>query len=540
MAAWHLRSRGQLERAMRIIDRKRITRAQEAQAVAVPAPIGGWNARDPLAQMKPTDAVVLENWFPRAADVVTRRGAAAHVTGFSAPVKSLIQYSKADGTTKLFACTDAGVYDATTAGAVGASVASLTNGYVQSVNVSIGGTSYLMLVNGTDKPQLYNGATWTAIDGVSVPAITGITTTDIIDVELFKRRTFFLKKNSMSFYYLPVVSIGGAATEFPMDSLFRLGGYLVAMGTWTIDAGFGMDDHFVLITSEGEVAVYDGTDPSDPAKWSLVGIFYLGKPLGKRCLTKFAGDLISLTQVGAFPLSKGLLSSSVNAKQAITTRIDSAFAAATSAYGSNVGWECLAIPRESMLLFNVPLDSNGSAVQFVMNTVTGAWCKFTNWNARCFALRDDELYFGTYVDGVYMVAKGLTGSSDFGAHIVPYAKQAYNYFGNRGVVKQVTLLRPVFQANYPVTMGLRMDMDFDSPYFRSGLSIVAAAGSTDLWDTAKWDSGVWGGSNEVNRSWRSVTAQPGYCASLVVLCFTSSAQIAWSSTDFKFLIGKGL
>lgn len=45
-----------------------------AKTASVPAPIGGWNARDSLANMSPTDAVQLINWFPTPTDVTMRKG----------------------------------------------------------------------------------------------------------------------------------------------------------------------------------------------------------------------------------------------------------------------------------------------------------------------------------------------------------------------------------------------------------------------------------------------------------------------------------
>ncbi len=41
---------------------------------SVPSPIGGWNARDSLANMSPTDAVQLVNFYPTPTDVTMRRG----------------------------------------------------------------------------------------------------------------------------------------------------------------------------------------------------------------------------------------------------------------------------------------------------------------------------------------------------------------------------------------------------------------------------------------------------------------------------------
>ena len=45
-----------------------------ATTTSVPAPIGGWNARDSQANMQPMDAVQLVNWFPTPTDVTMRKG----------------------------------------------------------------------------------------------------------------------------------------------------------------------------------------------------------------------------------------------------------------------------------------------------------------------------------------------------------------------------------------------------------------------------------------------------------------------------------
>ena len=36
----------------------------KAKTASIPSPIGGWNARDSLANMAATDAVTMNNWFP--------------------------------------------------------------------------------------------------------------------------------------------------------------------------------------------------------------------------------------------------------------------------------------------------------------------------------------------------------------------------------------------------------------------------------------------------------------------------------------------
>ncbi|WP_230681797.1 hypothetical protein, partial [Streptococcus pneumoniae] len=41
---------------------------------AIPAPVGGWDAQSPLANMPPENAVILDNFIPRAGYVELRRG----------------------------------------------------------------------------------------------------------------------------------------------------------------------------------------------------------------------------------------------------------------------------------------------------------------------------------------------------------------------------------------------------------------------------------------------------------------------------------
>ena len=45
-----------------------------ATTSSIPSPIGGWNGRDSLANMSPTDAVQLINWYPTPTDVTMRKG----------------------------------------------------------------------------------------------------------------------------------------------------------------------------------------------------------------------------------------------------------------------------------------------------------------------------------------------------------------------------------------------------------------------------------------------------------------------------------
>jgi len=63
-----------------------------ARSSSIPAPTGGLNARDSIADMPEKDALVLDNWCPLPSVIQVRKGSQNHVTGFTAPVETLVEY----------------------------------------------------------------------------------------------------------------------------------------------------------------------------------------------------------------------------------------------------------------------------------------------------------------------------------------------------------------------------------------------------------------------------------------------------------------
>lgn len=514
------------------MSRERITRQQmpredNGRSFNLPAPIGGWNARGNLSTMGPLDAITLDNLFPGVQNVVLRKGVAAHATGLPANVLSLFAYNSA-GTGKLFASTGAAIYDVSVAGAVGASVATCTNGFWIDTVFSAGGADYLVLANGVDSMKIYSTAGgWVTVTGVSTPAITGITTSTVTYVSSHKGRLWLTSANSLNLYYLPVASVGGAATLFPVGQFFTQGGYIVATASWTIDGGAGVDDLFVILTSEGEIAVYQGTDPSSADTWALIGVYNIGKPMGQKPLMKFGGDLIVLCRNGLFPMSKLLQSTAVDNTSAVSYKIEQALLDAASEFGLNTGWQMILHKTENMLLVNVPVSSQGTSYQYVMNTVTKAWCRFTNWNAFCWADLDGDLYFG----GANIVDKAWSGNNDKGTAITASLAQAYQPLGFRGQ-KAVSLIRPALECDDNVAITYSVDTDFKQ-FDSSTVIQYSFANTGSEWDSAIWDTSTWGSDEGViEPKWMTVPANIGYLHSFRLQLTTSTANIGLTSTDF--------
>ncbi len=184
-----------------------------------------------------------------------------------------------------------------------------------------------------------------------------------------------------------------------------------AMGTWTIDAGYGVDDLAVFVTSNGEVAVYKGSNPSDPTDWSLIGIWNIGSTFARKCVFKYGGDILLLTQQGLVPLSAGLQSTRLDPRVNITDKIFYAISQATDNYSSNFGWQINYLAKYNMLILNVPVT--GGTEQYVMHNITKSWCRFTNISANCWEMSDEDMYFG----GTGFVARFYDSFADAGTNI---------------------------------------------------------------------------------------------------------------------------
>lgn len=514
-------------------------RRQPSRTESVPAPIGGLNARDALAAMPPNDAVTLDNFFPTTTTVNLRNGYTAWATGLPANVESLMPYQSATAG-KLFAASGTAFYDVTSQGAVGAAVVSgLTNARWQHVNVGTPGGQFMMAVNGADKLRGYTGSVWWA-DGDGTHDITGVDSSTCIHINLYKNRVFLVQKNSFTVWYLPLNSIAGAAASIDMSPLFKLGGYLMAMMTWTVDNANGVNEYALFISSEGEVVVYLGSDPSVANNWTIQGTFRIGRPVGRRCFVKVGADIILICADGFFPLSKALLTDRSQLQDAISNKIINLVNNDVQSYGNNFGWQPILYPIGNKLIINVPQRENKIQYQYVMNTITGAWCRFTGWNANCWATLGDSLYFGGnlgYGANTGYVAKADTGYSDNGTFINGEVKTAFQYFGAPGMLKRFTMVRPTFYTAGTIQAALSMDVDFQDIRPTASPSFSGTGGTQ--WNTGTWNTFPWGDVQSVKRSWQGVTGI-GTAGALHMLVKNNATPLQWQAVDYVFEIGEGV
>lgn len=490
-----------------------------AAPYSVPAPVGGWNTRDALDAMPATDAVVLDNWFPTTGKVTVRKGYEDHATGVGANnVDTIVEYH-AETVQKLLACGDGGIYDATSTGAAVSLGSGFTNDKWQTANFN--GRAFF--VNGDDAPQDYDGSTLSATSWSG----SGLTITDLIDVNVFKNRLFFVEKNSQSFWYGGVNSVSGTLTEFPLNRVGQFGGNLITMGTWTIDGGDGIDDYAVFVMSSGEVIVYQGTDPGSSSAWALSGIYRIGIPLDARGVVKFGGDLLVMTTDDYVSLSEVLRTGQAGE----LSKLSGAIQEAALNNADSFGWSVTLYRKGNMLIFNVPTVT-GDFDQHVINTITGAPCRFKDIPARCWGIFDGDAYFGS-TDGT--VRKYGLVTDDDGVDISADASTAWTD-GGSPLRKRLTAIRPSFQVASGLEYSTGVGFDFNEPLVTSASSISSAASS--LWDIALWDVSFWSGELVADSTWRA-SKGTGYTLSTRIKASTQQ-ELNWLRTDYRIEIGKGL
>ncbi len=487
------------------------------QEETVPAPTGGWDAISALADMPANRAVQLDNWIPRPGWIEPRRGYIEWGTGMGAstPVEALMAYyAGSSANDKFFAVAGATIYDVTVAGAASATtVTTLSSARCEYANfTNSSNLHYQFVCNGVDVPKIFDGSTW------ADTAITGVTQNDLVQPCVYNGRLWFTRVNSLVPVYLDIGAIAGPAHEFPIGNFAGMGGYLQRIATWSVDTRQTVNDYLAFITSRGQVIVYVGTDPADATAWQLVGVYNIGRPLGRRCTLKVAGDLAIITVDGVSSMNEALIADrSTGKRQSITERILGAINDATSSYADNFGWQLVSYATQSLVLLNIPVTTNSEQQQFVMNALTGAWCRFLAVNANVWEIFNDDIYFGGNGGIVY---QWDIGSSDDGSDIACVAKSAFNYFGDRGHVKRFTMLQPVIISDGSVIPGTGINVDFGQNATIS--TPVPATGIGPLWDSAVWDTAIWPLENTNQTDWITVSGL-GHCASVVTNVTTSDS-----------------
>lgn len=460
--------------------------ARRKPAKVVPAnfvaPTAGWIANRALAvSAGAPGAAVLDNFFPLPTGAILRRGSVKRFSIGSGPVRSMFRYVSG-AKSELFASISGPIHS------VGSSTPSEvrpggTNGDWKVQQFTTSGGTFLVGVNGTDAAWLYDGTTFSATT-ITFPSGSGLTTANLSYVWSHANRLWFAQKDGLSAWYLPVDQIGGELTELPLGGAFQRGGVLLFGQAWSVSAGGGLTDQNAFVTSEGEVAAYQGTDPGTLATWGLVGLYRIGKPLGSKAFVKAGGDVLVATNIGMISLATAAAKDfAALGAAAISYPIQEAWSEAVARRGVT-GWRCSVWAEGGMLLVSPPLDGASQPTCFVANVNTGAWCRFTNWHMASIETFNGLLHFGDFDGNMWI------GSSTGADNGDPYTGTCIPLFTDMGAPASRKIARNarlVKRSAFP-------SIEKVTAIFNFSERLPAAPAAQDVGDTSLWGSGVWGES----------------------------------------------
>lgn len=486
------------------------------------APTGGLNGFNSVDAMPPTDAVVLDNWLPRSGYLESRPGYVRHSGDLGGPVETLLAY-KGITTRKLIAGANLNLYDITNGGTL-----SIGSGYTNNRWQGATINNNLILCNGADPELAYDGTTLTPLDytGSTPP----ITPGQFIGTVIFKGRSYYWKESDTSFWYAQAGSYQGELNEFDLGPVLGLGGKIVSMFVWTMDSGTGPDDILCISTDVGELVLYQGDDPGNVGFFEQVGKFEMPDPLSIRGNMKYGSDVILMTIAGYVNLSTVLSTDTLSDYPAFSRKIARFVFEAGNQYAENYGHECIQTER-GFLIFNVPVKDD-EFIQYVRETSTGNWCRFTNWDAVTFEAFEEETYFGGH-DGY---VKRVTGFNDNNESITLDALPAYNYFDSPGTQKHLVAAQILSTFPQPKLIGLTGFADFTIPNLQNVQAPPMQTGGV-MWDTVLWNTSNWfrsgGQAAATTKGWQNVSAY-GFAVTLAVQMKVNAQQVIWRQTILRF------
>jgi len=534
------------------------------------------------------DAYVLDNVLPRAYGCEIRKGwrhwipLANKLTG---AVNTIMTYQgSVRSQSRIFASPTgaagsvSNIYDVTTQGVAPvlskapSTVSDVPGEWYYTNFVSQGGNFLLTVSSGAGYYTYQTGRTpteWVEVLNVvgppptlpTLPAANTIywpvgysiaSTKNIAFIWMWKNRVWFLMKNSSVAFYLPVGQMVGEAHAFDFGQQLNQGGSLLWASNWTYDSGEGIDDGLVLASTEGQIIVYQGTDPDNAATFQLKGRWYAGRfPYGRRNFCDHGGNIVFLCEYGVVDISDLVsgrlhtttLSGSMGYKfnprlsRQISDSIDKQY------------WFLHPYATEEMLVVGTPLlDMLGNRQTVAMNSVTSAWCTVSGMDFRCADVFYGQFIYGT-ADG--MVNQAFFGNEDgvpadglkHGDIVTARIQGAFFDYGEPNLNKRMLRVKlygrsqsdPSFFARYLPEYHLEEPISAPTPN-KDDKALWAGAPPNTA--DAVWDFSKWGEADGSFHKWFGVS---GFGKKLSLqIAIRGSGQIAYTDHEALFEIGIGL
>lgn len=467
----------------------------------MPAPVGGWNARDAWSVLPPTDAPLLDNFILDGGALRVRPGVKKFSDSFIGNAPTLHVFD-AGGSSKLIV-TGADLWDITSG----------TKSMIATTEISFATSTMafnnLVITGPERRVYIYDGTTF------AVSTVTGVDQDDLIFPLLFKSRLFFIEKDTLSFWYNGTLSaVNGAYSKFDLSNVAQRGGVL--MGIFRLsqsDQGSGADDLLAALTSQGELIVYQGSDPGDATNWALVGIYNVSPPV--RAYPATPHNFCAATTIGSniFVICEG---GYVNLLGAMTAPLDSATAYISDTIRPEVRKlvaEAAPVvrlveydPAHNWLWFAMPRAGVVDEMH-VYDIDHGVWYRFyTAFSPRSMQYYNGHMYLLRLVDGLTYEARRFedTAYDDNGVAITCEWITAPTYGDNPFAEKRFSAIELEASSDGALSeVTITAAPNFEPP--QRGTLSTENPGTPGSWSLYKWDATEWAENRPVGYLYRHGT-----------------------------------
>lgn len=432
----------------------------------IPPPVLGWNTKDPISQMNPLYSPGIENYFPGNGVVSLRNGFTKHVlSATSGTFVHLAEFVNNAGSHALIGFASLGQqYNVTAAGAGTALTGAVSITSSEFYTVNFRGRLFIKGYNSLGNPDMY----YTDGTNLTAAAFTGPggDDKDLWRITTYKGRLYALTISDASMWYGAFEAITGAMSQYDFQSLLVLGGKPWYIGSFSMTGGDITQEYFCMISKQGEVLLFQGDSPDDTT-WYLTSHFFIPAPVGRKSFFNWGSDILIVTYEGLVSLREYIGTPAGEDYTFLSDNIASEFKAAAADVAASANQiQGIVYPKGQYLLVNF-YDSLFNPFQFVMNTQTRAWTKFTGQSAACWSLLNNSLYFG----GTSAAAKLSVNKADNGyfdedpdtSAVLPRSTKlrfAFNYLDKPEQTKILTECVPILYESENLSLILNADVDY--------------------------------------------------------------------------------
>jgi hypothetical protein len=233
-----------------------------------------------------------------------------------------------------------------------------SHGYISSQAVIVDGEGAPLTFDGT----AFTERVWTLSDGTDQNTLDGVV--------IHQDRPFFWRYGGpLEFYYGGVGAVQGELTRFPLGRLGNITGTIRAMVSLTLDAAENPNDALCIMTSTGDIVIFEGLDPGDAEDWRLAGRVRTAPPISREGFVKVGGDVWMITPSGLVSITdsyrRGTLALVGNVSRPVAKLIRERTEAGTG------DWQLHVSADGSHIIVNHYL--NGEATQFVYHPENQVW-----------------------------------------------------------------------------------------------------------------------------------------------------------------------